>query len=227
MVLTLYGSAMSTARVHVVLLELALEYKHIPIDISKGEQKHPSYMKMQPFGKVPVLDDDGLVIYESRAICRYLARKYQSGTKFMPDDDDFEAYAKFEQAASIEISYVASAAECIGTEMVIKKSSPPLWLFPPFPSSLFPLPPLSINSHAHRYQNLGPPDLQRVAQAEADLRAVFKVYEDILGKQRYLAGDEISLVDLFHLPHLEALWVGGYEGIWGGVWEGGGVVGEG
>ncbi|EHL01606.1 putative glutathione S-transferase GSTF2 [Glarea lozoyensis 74030] len=74
MVLTLYGSAMSTARVHVVLLELALEYKHIPIDISKGEQKHPSYMKMQPFGKVPVLDDDGLVIYESRAICRYLAR---------------------------------------------------------------------------------------------------------------------------------------------------------
>jgi glutathione S-transferase len=31
-------------------------------------------MKIQPFGKVPVLDDEGLIMFESRAICRYLAR---------------------------------------------------------------------------------------------------------------------------------------------------------
>jgi hypothetical protein len=37
-------------------------------------QKTEEYKKLQPFGKVPVLEDDGLLLYESRAICKYLAR---------------------------------------------------------------------------------------------------------------------------------------------------------
>lgn len=59
MVLKLYGSAMSTARVLVTILELELPYEHILIDISKGDQKTEDYKKLQPFGKVPVLEDDG------------------------------------------------------------------------------------------------------------------------------------------------------------------------
>ena len=65
---------MSTARVLVTILEKELPYEHILIDIAKGNQKSEAYKKLQPFGKVPVLDDDGFFIFESRAICRYLAR---------------------------------------------------------------------------------------------------------------------------------------------------------
>lgn len=72
MVLKLYGSAMATSRVLVVILELGLEYEYIPIDISKGEQKTGEYMQKQPWGKVPVLEDDGFLMHESRAICKYL-----------------------------------------------------------------------------------------------------------------------------------------------------------
>jgi glutathione S-transferase len=75
MVLKLYGSAMSTSRVLVTILEKELPYEFNLIDIAKGDQKSEEYMKLQPFGKVPVLDDDGFVIFESRAICKYLARQ--------------------------------------------------------------------------------------------------------------------------------------------------------
>lgn len=74
MVLKLYGSAMSTSRVLVTILEKELPYELILIDIAKGDQKTEHYKELQPFGKVPVLDDDGFIIFESRAICKYLAR---------------------------------------------------------------------------------------------------------------------------------------------------------
>lgn len=75
MVLKLYGSAMSFARVLVIILEMDLPYEHVLIDIAKGDQKSASYKELQPFGKVPALDDDGFIIFESRAICKYLARQ--------------------------------------------------------------------------------------------------------------------------------------------------------
>ena len=75
MVLKLYGSAMAFSRVLVTILEKNLPYEHILIDIAKGDQKTEAYKKLQPFGKVPVLDDDGFIIFESRAICKYLARQ--------------------------------------------------------------------------------------------------------------------------------------------------------
>ncbi|MCJ1455425.1 Glutathione S-transferase hmp2 [Mycoblastus sanguinarius] len=177
MVLKLYGSAMSFARVLVTILEKDLPYEHILIDIAKGDQKSEAYKKLQPFGKVPALEDDGFLIFESRAICK----KYTSGTRLMAEGDD-KAYGLFEQACSVEQSYFAAASETIGTELVIKKM-----------------------------KSLGPPDEARVAQAEADLDEVFAYYDNVLNKQKYLAGDEITLVDLFHLPNGSALKAFGYK----------------
>ncbi|ERF68134.1 hypothetical protein EPUS_08200 [Endocarpon pusillum Z07020] len=190
MVLKLYGSAMSFSRVLVTILEKDLPYEHILVDIAKGDQKSEAYKKLQPFGKVPVLDDDGFLIFESRAICKYLARQvfqsrasnYTSGPKLIPGGDD-KAYGLFEQACSVEQSYFAAASETIGTEIVIKK-----------------------------VKGLGPPDEARVAQAEADLDEVFAYYDRLLAKQKYLAGDDLTLVDLFHLPNGSALKAFGYKG---------------
>lgn len=75
MVLKLYGSAMATSRVLVTILELDIPYEFIHVDISQGEQNSDWYRNLQPFGKVPALeDDDGFIMYESRAMCRYLVR---------------------------------------------------------------------------------------------------------------------------------------------------------
>lgn len=50
-------------------------------------------------------------------------------------------------------------------------------------------------------KGLGPPDEARVKEAESALDTTLSFYEEILSKQKYLTGDEISLTDLFHLPN--------------------------
>jgi glutathione S-transferase len=60
---------------------LALEVKRLPyeshlIQFSKGEQKEPSYLALNPRGKVPTLRDGSYVVYESVAILGYLDAKY-------------------------------------------------------------------------------------------------------------------------------------------------------
>lgn len=75
----LYGMAMSTCtrRVRCVLEEMSLPYELILVDIAKGEHKQPAHLSIQPFGQVPVLEDtDGTKVFESRAIMRYLLKKY-------------------------------------------------------------------------------------------------------------------------------------------------------
>lgn len=74
MPLKVYGSPVSVARVLITLIEKGLEYERIEVNFSQGENKTEEYLKMHPFGKAPVLVDGDFVIYESRAICKYLAR---------------------------------------------------------------------------------------------------------------------------------------------------------
>jgi glutathione S-transferase len=64
-------------------------------------------------------DDDGFIMYESRAICRYLEDKYpEQGTKLVPSD--VQGKALFEQAASIEYSNFDPLAYAAVAEMVFK-----------------------------------------------------------------------------------------------------------
>eukprot|EP00270_Netrium_digitus_P002870 TRINITY_DN1323_c0_g2_i1.p1 TRINITY_DN1323_c0_g2~~TRINITY_DN1323_c0_g2_i1.p1 ORF type:complete len:214 (+),score=35.05 TRINITY_DN1323_c0_g2_i1:70-711(+) len=80
MSLTLYGTPFSTCtrRVLTTLLEKgAKDYKLEIVDLSKREQKKPEYLAIQPFGIIPALKDGEFVIYESRAMARYVAEKYE------------------------------------------------------------------------------------------------------------------------------------------------------
>ncbi|CAF2052624.1 unnamed protein product [Rotaria magnacalcarata] len=66
-----------TQRVRCVLEEMGLPYEIFLVDLSKGEHKQTTHLAIQPFGQIPVLEDiDGTQIFESRAIMRYLLKKY-------------------------------------------------------------------------------------------------------------------------------------------------------
>ncbi|MDR2248263.1 glutathione S-transferase family protein [Acinetobacter sp.] len=58
-----------------LLVELGVECEQIEVAY-KTEMKSPEYLKLNPFGKVPVLVDGDVVIYELGAICAYLADKF-------------------------------------------------------------------------------------------------------------------------------------------------------
>ncbi|KAF9490651.1 hypothetical protein BDN71DRAFT_1484400 [Pleurotus eryngii] len=93
MVLEPHGSSLSvcTKWVAMVLNELNVPSKSFPVDLKNQKQ---------PFGKIPFIVDDGFVLYESRAIYRYIATKYaDQGPPLVPKDS--HAWAKLEQAASV------------------------------------------------------------------------------------------------------------------------------
>ena len=48
------------------------DYAQVPLNVLKGEPRQPGHLERHPFGKVPVLDHDGLRILETSAIVRYL-----------------------------------------------------------------------------------------------------------------------------------------------------------
>ena len=122
MVLKLYGLAMATCtkRVRCVLEELQVPYELINVNIFKDENKDPSFKARQPFGQIPYIDDDGFELFESRAICRYLALKHGVG-KLIPDPNDLKKTALFEQAASIETSNFDHGASGLAHEKNFKK----------------------------------------------------------------------------------------------------------
>ncbi|KAH9480986.1 Glutathione S-transferase [Psilocybe cubensis] len=182
MVLTLVGSTSSTCslRVAMVLHEKKVPFEFIPIDLAKGEHKAPPYMEKQPFGVVPYIDDDGFILYESRAICHYIASKYAGqGNDTLIPSSDLKAIALFHQAASTELCHFNDFAEKIVVERVFKP----------------------MNGLAT--------DEEHVKRLLATLEYKLDAYDKILGKQKYLAGNTFTLADLFHIPYGALLPVAG------------------
>jgi len=174
MVLKLYGFPLSVAtrRVALVLHEKNIPYDFIPVDLSKGEHKLPDYVAKHPFGQVPYLDDGGLILFESRAIARYIEAKFpDKGPRLIPPISDLAKYALFEQAVSIEqtdFDYFVSGA-C--AEKIFK--------------------PARGQKASSEFGDI----LLETLDKKLD------VYEKILSKQKYIAGDEFTLADLFHIPY--------------------------
>lgn len=104
-----YGNPFSTAarKVYAVLAEKQADYESIFVDLMKKEQKKPEYIEKHPFAVVPVLEDDGFWLYESRAIIRYLDARLP-GVSLTPKD--LKEHALMEQWISVEQSYFASSA---------------------------------------------------------------------------------------------------------------------
>ncbi len=80
----LYNVAYSgnSYKVRLLLAQLGIPFEIIEVDILSGESRTPEFLKINPNGRTPVLDDNGFVLAESNAILAYLAR----GTKFFPQD---------------------------------------------------------------------------------------------------------------------------------------------
>lgn len=75
--LTLYGAMASRAHRTVWMLkELGLAFVHVPTHFMDGSTRKPDFLALNPNGRVPVIDDNGFIVYESMAINLYLAQKY-------------------------------------------------------------------------------------------------------------------------------------------------------
>ncbi|XHX78733.1 MAG: glutathione S-transferase family protein [Stenomitos frigidus ULC029] len=107
--LTLYGTPVSTyVRTVRLLLEGAgADYDLKSVDIFKGESQSAEYLAKNPFGKVPTLEIDGTLLYETNAIAEYLDATI-ADRKFSPAEP--LAQARMRQIIAIIDSYFYPAA---------------------------------------------------------------------------------------------------------------------
>src|SRR5262245_48566172 len=81
----LYGVARSRAlRCLWMLEELGVPYESVKVSFADGGTRKPDFLRINPNGHIPALDDEGLVLFESLAINLYLARKYDRGKGLWP-----------------------------------------------------------------------------------------------------------------------------------------------
>src|SRR5215469_1733816 len=76
-----YHPAPNPFKVALFLEEAELPYTFVPCDIRNGDQHKPEFTALNPNAKTPVIEDDGVVVFDSNAILLYLAEK--TG-KFLP-----------------------------------------------------------------------------------------------------------------------------------------------
>jgi glutathione S-transferase len=72
-------------RVRIALLEKRIEHEPIEVDLAKGAHRKPEYLALNPYGRVPTIDDDGFVLYESAAILLYLEATRPASPLLPPD----------------------------------------------------------------------------------------------------------------------------------------------
>jgi glutathione S-transferase len=73
-------------RAELMLRLLNLPFDFHQVDLAGGEQRGEAFLKLNPFGTVPVIEDDGAVIADSCAILVYLATKYDPDGRWLPRD---------------------------------------------------------------------------------------------------------------------------------------------
>ena len=179
--ITIYGSKMATCtqRVLILLEELQLPYKLQEIDLASGEQHSKQFLKLNPFGKVPVLrysdsddsekdesDDDERILYESRCILRFLANKHDNEIDYYPNSN-------CDMWLEIESQNLNSPLSKIVYEKVFK-------------------------------QMRGEVNEDLVKSSLQDLDKVLRIYEDNLNKSKskYISGDTFTIADIACIPYL-------------------------
>lgn len=174
MAVKVLGLAQATCTLRIVAVAKALNFplEIEPVDLSKGAHKSPEYIaKYQPFGRIPVLVEDDFVLYESRAICRYLVNKFQTKETAQLIPTDPKQAALVEQYISVETSEYDKAVGKYVFEVVFKPMKG------------------------------GVTDPEIVAKAREEVIAVLSVYDKFLEGKSYLVGESFTLADICHLPY--------------------------
>lgn len=84
--MTLYGTRLSGHAHRVVLMLGMLDLPHRFVDAPNEVRRSPEFLRLNPLGQVPVLQDGALVLADSNAILVYLAKRYAPRSHWLPED---------------------------------------------------------------------------------------------------------------------------------------------
>jgi glutathione S-transferase len=86
--ITLYDFELSGScyKIRLLMNILNVQYKKVNVDFVNKEHRTEKYVKLNPFGSIPIFEDDGVLLRDSAAMLVYLARKYDKKNYWYPDD---------------------------------------------------------------------------------------------------------------------------------------------
>jgi glutathione S-transferase len=171
----IYGTEFSTyvRTARMAFEEKPAQYELVDVSVIRGEQKQPGHLARNPFGTVPAFEHDGMKIYETGPIIRYIDQVCP-GAKLTPDDP--RERARMNQIISI-VDYHGYSS-IIG-KIVIER------LFTAI---------LGRDT-----------DQATVAAGIPKAELCLAEFERIKGDSKFLAGNQVSLADLYVFPVLSYL----------------------
>lgn len=174
----LYHHPMSSnaRRAVMTALHLGTELELVLVDLSKGEQRQPAFLKLNPNGKVPVLEDDGFVLSESHAIMQYLADRDGSALARSIYPDALRARANVNRWLFWSAYHFQPAVSVLGWENVVK---PML--------------------------GLGAPDPKEVQRGEGLVQESGRVLDEHLADKEWIAEGRLTLADFAVAPPLASI----------------------
>ena len=121
MAIKLYHDVPSTNsdRVKIALAEKGLAWEGIWVKLAKREQKSPEHLKRNPYGKIPVLEDAGKILFESCIINEYLDEKYPD-PPLMPRDPYLRARGRI--LVDYALNYLHEPYWALRGEIMMKKN---------------------------------------------------------------------------------------------------------
>jgi glutathione S-transferase len=100
-------------RARLFLSLIGADAEIIEVDLAAGEHKTPAFKGLNPFGQIPVLDDEGVIVTDSNSILVYLAKKFTDGS-WLPEDPAGAALVqRWLSVAAGEIAYGPCAARLV------------------------------------------------------------------------------------------------------------------
>ncbi|HEY8090776.1 MAG TPA: glutathione S-transferase family protein [Polyangiaceae bacterium] len=101
-------------KVRAIVYELGLDVEFLPVNLFRGESRTPQFLAVNPNGRVPVLVDGDLVLWESNAIVNYLAH----GTPLLPAQQ--RERAEVERWTDWQLAHIGPAIRTVAFERVVK-----------------------------------------------------------------------------------------------------------
>lgn len=111
----LYRHALSghSHRAELFLSLLGLPFERLDIDLAAGAHKQPEFLKINLFGQLPTIEDNGVIVPDSNAILVYLATKYADPSWLPHDPEGAAAVQRWLSVAAGQIAYGPAAARLV------------------------------------------------------------------------------------------------------------------
>lgn len=210
-----HGSSVCAAKVRLYLGEKGLDWTGHYIDILKGEQFTPEYIKLNPKAVVPTLVHDGTVIRDSSNICEYLDDVF-TDRPVRPEDPLVRAEVRYWTKAVDEDLHPACGAVTFMTShrhTIRALGEEGLQKF------LNSTPPFSVTADWHEQKKIFVRDGYDAPDAHKKIELYdryLKKMEDALEDRDWLASDDYTFADIAMTPYVMRLDMMSMHGMWRG-----------